>query len=214
MAARAVELREGNLPTKSKPTYQRIYNEYASWCETKDVDVGHEDSFLVYVDYLMTAKEQSGSTMAKNWSAVKRVLTAKGTDCTRWVVVGSYVARLNKEHVAVQAAIWSQCEIELFISTAADADYIMHKLAILLCFAGRLRPVDLHGLKRSDFKEVTDKDGIVELKVSCLIRKTSERIWFLCVGPTVAVYVKYMEITSLWEGDEFWYVLCDFSHLF
>lgn len=145
-------IRRGNLPTKSKKEYLRLFGLFEMWCDEQGVSVSEEDSLLVYVDFLTVVQGQSGGSMPKTLSAIKGVLTSRGVDCSRFQAVDRLVNRRIKEHEPTQAAIWSEVDIVRFISDAPDDDYILHKLAILLCFAGRMRPCDLHSLKRDDFE--------------------------------------------------------------
>lgn len=204
---KAEQIRRGSLPSKSKGEYLRLFGLYKEWCCLKGVSVDEQDSLLVYLDYLMESVGQSGGTMPKTLSALKAVLTSRGVDCSRFCAVDRMVARVMKEHTPNQAAIWSEEEVVRFISDAPDSNYIVHKLAVLLCFAGRMRPCDLHSLRRDDFTRVVNDEGESELKISCTIRKTNEKFWFFAVGPVVKIYEKYLEWTGAWDRPCFWYLL-------
>ncbi|KAJ8968809.1 hypothetical protein NQ317_001589 [Molorchus minor] len=136
------------LPTKSRSLYDIAYNRFKKWCADKNVQVYSENVSLAY--FSENAKNYKSSTLWAHYSMVK---TGDG-----------YQAKNRK--------ILTKSEIDRFLSSADDKDFLMIKVGlIILGIAGACRTDELVNLTVDDIEGcrllVEKQLGIPGCRIMC-----------------------------------------------
>ncbi|KAJ8968288.1 hypothetical protein NQ317_000830 [Molorchus minor] len=111
------------LPTKSRSLYDIAYNRFKKWCAEKNVQVYSENVLLVYF-----------SENAKNYKS-----------STLWATGDGYQAKKSK--------ILTKSEIDRFLSSADDKEFLMIKVGLILGIAGACRTDELVNLTVNDIED-------------------------------------------------------------
>ncbi|KAJ8964693.1 hypothetical protein NQ317_001267, partial [Molorchus minor] len=115
------------LPTKSRSLYDIAYNRFKKWCAEKNVQVYSENVLLAY--FSENAKNYKSSTL---WAQYSMVKTGDG----------------------YQAKILTKSEIDRFLSSANDKEFLMIKVGLILGIAGACRTDELVNLTVDDIEDV------------------------------------------------------------
>ncbi|KAJ8985577.1 hypothetical protein NQ317_011541 [Molorchus minor] len=122
------------LPTKSRSLYDKAYNRFKKWCAEKNVQVYSENVLLAY--FSENAKNYKSSTL---WAQYSMVKTGDG-----------YQAKKSK--------ILTKSEIDRFLSSADDKEFLMIKVGLILGIAGACRTDELVNLTVDDIEDPVGKN--------------------------------------------------------
>ncbi|KAJ8970062.1 hypothetical protein NQ317_014795 [Molorchus minor] len=118
------------LPTKSRSLYDIAYNRFKKWCAEKNVQVYSDNVLLAY--FSENVKNYKSSTL---WAQYSMVKTGDG-----------YQAKKSK--------ILTKSEIDRFLSSADDKEFLMIKVGLILGIAGACRTYELVNLTVDDTEAV------------------------------------------------------------
>ncbi|KAJ8976936.1 hypothetical protein NQ317_015405 [Molorchus minor] len=116
------------LPTKSRSLYDIAYNRFKKWCAEKNVQVYSENVLLTY--FSENAKNYKSSTLWAQYSMVKSCLIIyDNIDISKFPKL---IAFLKITGDGYQAKILTKSEIDRFLSSADDKEFLMIKVRLLL----------------------------------------------------------------------------------
>ncbi|KAJ8943298.1 hypothetical protein NQ317_007222 [Molorchus minor] len=126
------------LPTKSRSLYDIAYNRFKKWCAEKNVQVYSENVLLAY--FSENAKNYKSSTLWAQYSMVKSCLMIyDNIDINKFPKLIAFLKRT---------------EIDRFLSSADDKEFLMIKVGLILGIAGACRTDELVNLTVDDIEDV------------------------------------------------------------
>lgn len=149
------------LPEKSKHKYEKRYELFTSWCESKNVKSPTENVLLAY--FAENSKVMKSSTLWGVYSMLKSTIQIKHN-----INIGSYkklIAFLKKTSVGYEpkkSKILSKDEVETFLKTAPDDIYLMKKVVLIFGIAGACRCDELTKLQVNN---IEDKGSLLIVKI-------------------------------------------------
>lgn len=149
------------LPEKSRKKYEKQYDLFMSWCNTRKVSKYSENVLIAY--FAEKSKNMKSSTLWSIYSMLKAGLSAKNN-----IDIASYkklIAFLKKQAVGYKpkkSKTLSQEEILKFMSEAPDEKYLLKKVVLIMGIAGACRRDELVKMTVDD---IEDKDSVLIVKV-------------------------------------------------
>ncbi|KAJ8981766.1 hypothetical protein NQ317_002360, partial [Molorchus minor] len=188
------------LPTKSRSLYDIAYNRFKKWCAEKNVQVYSENVLL-------------SSTLWAQYSMVKSCfIIYDNIDKYKQIPQTDRIFEKNREK-----KILTKSEIDRFLSSADDKEFLMIKIGLILGIAGACRTDELVNLTVDDIEDVgstlivkipntktkiprifvvTDVGNMLELfrKYLSLLRSQLARIPWEKMPSVVAAYLKLPDV--------------------
>ncbi|KAJ8974496.1 hypothetical protein NQ317_019454, partial [Molorchus minor] len=156
------------LPTKSRSLYDIAYNRFKKWCAKKNVQVYSENVLLAY--FSENAKNYKSSTLWAHYSMVKSCLIIyDNIDISKFPKLVAFLKRTGDGYQAKKSKILTKSEIDRFLSSADDKEFLMIKVGLILGIAGACRTDELVNLTVDDIEDiprifvVTDVGNMLEL---------------------------------------------------
>lgn len=119
------------LPTKSRSLYDIAYNRFKKWCAEKNVQVYSENVLLAY--FSENAKNYKSSTLWAQYSMVKSCLIIyDNIDISKFPKLIAFLKRTGDGYQAKKSKILTKSEIDRFLSSADDKEFLMIKVRLLL----------------------------------------------------------------------------------
>lgn len=119
------------LPTKSRSLYDIAYNRFKKWCAEKNVQVYSENVLLAY--FSENAKNYKSSTLWAQYSMVKSCLIIyDNIDISKFPKLIAFLKRTGDGYQAKKSKILTKGEIDRFLSSADDKEFLMIKVRLLL----------------------------------------------------------------------------------
>lgn len=119
------------LPTKSRSLYDIAYNRFKKWCAEKNVQVYSENVLLAY--FSENAKNYKSSTLWAQYSMVKSCLIIyDNIDISKFPKLIAFLKRTGDGYQAKKSKILTKGEIDSFLSSADDKEFLMIKVRLLL----------------------------------------------------------------------------------
>ncbi|KAJ8975091.1 hypothetical protein NQ317_006505, partial [Molorchus minor] len=140
------------LPTKSRSLYDIAYNRFKKWCAEKNVQVYSENVLLAY--FSENAKNYKSSTLWAQYSMVKSCLIIyDNIDISKFPKLIAFLKRTGDGYQAKKSKILTKSEIDRFLSSADDKDFLMIKVGLILGIAGACRTDELVNLTVDDIED-------------------------------------------------------------
>ncbi|KAJ8970773.1 hypothetical protein NQ317_008417 [Molorchus minor] len=118
------------LPTKSRSLYDIAYNRFKKWCAEKNVQVYSENVLLAY--FSENAKNYKSSTLWAQYSMVKSCLIIyDNIDISKFAKLIAFLKRTGDGYQAKKSKILTKSEIDHFLSSANDKEFLMIKLHVM-----------------------------------------------------------------------------------
>ncbi|KAJ8976932.1 hypothetical protein NQ317_005105 [Molorchus minor] len=141
------------LPTKSRSLYDIAYNRFKKWCAEKNVQVYSENVLLAY--FSENAKNYKSSTLWAQYSMVKSCLIIyDNIDISKFPKLIAFLKRTGDGYQAKKSKILTKSEIDRFLSSADDKEFLMIKVGLILGIAGACRTDELVNLTVDDIEDV------------------------------------------------------------
>ncbi|KAJ8971088.1 hypothetical protein NQ317_006501 [Molorchus minor] len=119
------------LPTKSRSLYDIAYNRFKKWCPEKNVQVYSENVLLAC--FSENAKNYNSSTLWAQYSMVKSCLIiCDNIDIGKFPKLIAFLKRTGDGYQAKKSKILPKSEIDRFLSSADDKEFLMIKVRLLL----------------------------------------------------------------------------------
>ncbi|KAJ8966152.1 hypothetical protein NQ317_017551 [Molorchus minor] len=141
------------LPTKSRSLYDIAYNRFKKWCAEKNVQVYSENVLLAY--FSENAKNYKSSTLWAQYSMVKSCLIIyDNIDISKFPKLIAFLKRTGDGYQAKKSKILTKSEIDRFLSSADDKEFLMIKVGLILGIAEACRTDELVNLTVDDIEDV------------------------------------------------------------
>lgn len=118
------------LPAKSKRIYDKVYDEFVSWCKLKNVIDGNytENVFLAF--FLEKSKCRKPSSLWSYYSMLKATVNLHNNiNIARYSRLITFLKRKSDGYKPKKSKILTREEIELFLVDAPDNLYLMIKVS-------------------------------------------------------------------------------------
>ncbi|KAJ8970642.1 hypothetical protein NQ317_013085 [Molorchus minor] len=172
------------LPTKSRSLYDIAYNRFKKWCAEKNVQVYSENVLLAY--FSENAKNYKSSTLWAQYSMVKSCLIIyDNIDISKFPKLIAFLKRTGDGYQAKKSKILTKSEIDRFLSSADDKEFLMIKVGLILGIAGACRTDELVNL--------TAVDDIEDVG-SSLITKIPRIFVVTDMGNMLELFRKYLSL--------------------
>ncbi|KAJ8968474.1 hypothetical protein NQ317_009229 [Molorchus minor] len=173
------------LPTKSRSLYDIAYNRLKKWCAEKNVQVYSENVLLAY--FSENAKNYKSSTLWAQYSMVKSCLIIyDNIDISKFPKLIAFFKRTGDGY---QAKILTKSEIDRFLSSADDKEFLMIKVRLLLLLA--CRTDELVNLTVDDIENVGSS---LIVKIPNTKRKIPRIFVVTDVGNMLELFRKYLSL--------------------
>ncbi|KAJ8968472.1 hypothetical protein NQ317_009227, partial [Molorchus minor] len=161
------------LPTKSRSLYDIAYNRFKKWCAEKNFQVYSENVLLAY--FSENAKNYKSSTLWAQYSMVKSCLIIyDNIDISKFPKLIAFLKRTGDGYQAKKSKILTKSEIDRFLSSADDKEFLMIKVGLILGIAGACRTDELVNLTVDDIEDVGSS---LILKFQTLRQRFHESLW-------------------------------------
>ncbi|KAJ8974823.1 hypothetical protein NQ317_001012 [Molorchus minor] len=139
------------LPTRS--LYDIAYNRFKKWCAEKNVQVYSENVLLAY--FSENAKNYKSSTLWAQYSMVKSCLIIyDNIDISKFPKLIAFLKKHGDGYQAKKSKILTKSEIDRFLSSTDDKEFLMIKVELILGIAGACRTDELVNLTVDDIEDV------------------------------------------------------------
>ncbi|KAJ8959006.1 hypothetical protein NQ317_013094 [Molorchus minor] len=129
------------------------YNRFKKWCAEKNVQVYSENVLLAY--FSENAKNYKPSTLWAQYSMVKSCLIIyDNIDISKFPKLIAFLKRTGDGYQAKKSKILTKSEIDRFLSSADDKEFLMIKVRLILGIAGACRTDELVNLTVDDIEDV------------------------------------------------------------
>ncbi|KAJ8974673.1 hypothetical protein NQ317_018511, partial [Molorchus minor] len=182
------------LPTKSRSLYDIAYNRFKKWCAEKNVQVYSENVLLAY--FSENAKNYKSSTLWAQYSMVKSCLIIyDNIDISKFPKLIALLKRTGDGYQAKKSKILTKSEIDRFLSSADDKEFLMIKVGLILGIAGACRTDELVNLIVDDIEDV-GSSLIVKIPNTKTIRGGGRARIFVVtdVGNMLELFRKYLSL--------------------
>ncbi|KAJ8665038.1 hypothetical protein QAD02_006700 [Eretmocerus hayati] len=197
--ARAIQLE--TLPPVSKAKYLKRYNDFKSWCESRNTDLLSEESLLVYLRTLRVVDGNAASTLRSVHSMIKAcVKVYHNFDIGVFPNVNSYLSNLSRRHIPKKAFILTTQHMNQFVVEAPDIEYFLIKVILIIGVIGCCRKSEL---KNMLMRYVTLTENAVYINVPAETTKNFQKNSFSIVGPFYLVVRRYLEARRYINNDRF-----------
>ena len=149
------------LPEKSRSRYEKQFQHFESWCDSKKVKSLKEEVFLAYFSDM--SKLWKPNTLWSRYSMLKSVLKVKkDLDISKYYKITAYIKRQNVGFRPKKSRIFTQEEIRKFLTEAPDEVYLLIKVVAIFGLAGACRREELTKLTLDD---IDDKGNMIIITI-------------------------------------------------
>lgn len=124
----AANVVSGLLPAKSKEKYEKMYQRFVTWCETKNIKSPFQEKvLLVYFETL--AATYSSSSLWSFYSMLRATISTKNNvDISKYTQLQAFLKRKSEGYVPKKSRTFSREEIERFLKEADDKTFLLTKV--------------------------------------------------------------------------------------
>ncbi|KAJ8964161.1 hypothetical protein NQ317_013685, partial [Molorchus minor] len=181
------------LPTKSRSLYDIALQ---SWCAEKNVQLYSENVLLAY--FSENAKNYKSSTLWAQYSMVKSCsIIYDNIDISKFPKLIAFLKRTGDGYQAKKSKILTKSEIDRFLSSADDKEFLMIKgkitfvVGLILGIAGACRTDELVNLTVDDIEDVGSS---LIVKFQTLRQRFHESFVVTDVGNMLELFRKYLSL--------------------
>lgn len=191
------------IPSASRRQYEKAYNDFRSWCKSKNVADGYisENVLVSYLEHL--SGRYSPSTLWSIFSMLKATLLRyDGKDVRSYERVQLLLKRKSAHYKTKKSEVFSKENITEFLRRADDDVFLDIKVAVLLGIFGACRKGELTSMKTKDITDYGD-----HLFVRIPVTKTGVERSFIVVGhvdpalDALAYFRKYVALRPTFTED-------------
>jgi hypothetical protein len=130
--AAAQEAVSNLIPQKSRVAYETTYSRFEEWRSKRKVNCINEKVMLAY--FLEKSKIVKPSTLWSVYSMLRTMISInKNLDLSKHTNLIAFLKRQNEGYRAKKSKSFSKENIEKFLTTANDEDYLMQKVRVFFC---------------------------------------------------------------------------------
>jgi tRNA 2-selenouridine synthase SelU len=131
--AAAQEAVSNLIPQKSRVAYETTYSRLEEWRSKQKVNCINEKVMLAY--FLEKSKIVKPSTLWSVYSMLRTLISInKNLDLSKYTNLIAFFKRQSEGYRAKKSESFSKENIEKFLTTANDEDYLMHKVKVFLSY--------------------------------------------------------------------------------
>lgn len=143
------------VPEKSKKQYEKCYNDFKDWCNSKGAKTLSENVLLAYL------KEKSetlkSSSLWSVYSMLKCMLNVKeGIDVRRYLKLVPFLKKKSVGYRAKKSKVLTHNQIKMFLEEASDESNLMWKVVLIMGISGAMRRDELTKMTIEDIKDCND----------------------------------------------------------
>nr|XP_015833604.1 PREDICTED: uncharacterized protein LOC107397543 [Tribolium castaneum] len=126
------------VPAKSKQLYEKEYSNFCEWRKRKDAKGVDERIILAYISE--RSKNAKSSSLWAYYSQLKKMLSVKeNIDMSRFHQVSAFLKQHSVGHRPKKSKAFSFEEMEKFLDTASDDEYLLQKVVLIVGVFGGCR---------------------------------------------------------------------------
>lgn len=166
------------LPQKSKSVYEKIYDQYESWCNQKNIkNITHEKVLIVY--FKEQSKFKKSSTLWSYYSMIRSMLSIRrNVDISKYIQLIAFLKRNSDAYKPKKSRILSKENITKFLLEAEDEKFLLTKIVMVIGISGACRREELKNLRTED---VHDEGSVFRIVIPNTKTKVS-REFFITPG--------------------------------
>lgn len=189
-AAKSVAL--NLLPEKSRSKYEKQYELFSKWCQSKGTKKISENILLVY--FAEKAKVMKSSTLWSIYSMLRSTISAKNDiNIKEYKKLLAFLKRQSVGQKPIKSKTLNFDEIKMFLIDASDKTFLLKKVILILGIAGACRRDELVKMVVDD---IEDKESILIVKIPD--SKTYNSRTFTVTNTTtldyLSIYRKYISL--------------------
>lgn len=176
------------LPDISKDVYIKEYNKFKTWLEENDYKLS-EDNVLRYL--VLLSKNYCPTTLISTFSMIKACFLVKEKiNLSEYKFVTGFLNKNSENYIPKTAKVLEEEDMEKFIRTAPDEEYLLHKVILIMGIQGCIRRKEIYNIKITDLE---DDVFIVKIPVT----KTKKPKQFLVTDSFYTILKKYINLRPL-----------------
>lgn len=122
---------DGLLPTKSRPKYEKAYQDFCKWCEENNVTNITENVVLAYFKIMSETKK--ASTMWSSYSMLRTCLSLqKDIDISKHLKLLAFLKRISEDYTPKKSKILEFDDVIKFINDGSDNTYLAMKVMVII----------------------------------------------------------------------------------
>lgn len=122
-----INAKDKSIPPKSRQRYEQIYSRFSKWREEYNVHRISQNVLLAYFNQLSATMKPN--TLWSIWSVLKKMLNAReNIDIVQFPEVKAFVKSNNKGYQPKKATVFSDNDLDRFLSDAPNDGYLLHKV--------------------------------------------------------------------------------------
>jgi hypothetical protein len=130
--AAAQEAVSNLISQKSRVAYETTYSRFEEWRSKQKVNCINEKVMLAY--FLEKSKIVKPSTLWSVYSMLRTMISInKNLDLSKYTNLIAFLKRQSEGYRAKKSKSFSKQNIEKFLTTANDEDYLMEKVRVFFC---------------------------------------------------------------------------------
>lgn len=117
------------LPEKSRSNYEKQFQRFLDWCNTKNAQNISENVLLAYFDE--ESKKYKSSTLWSTYSKLRSCLAIyRNVDISKYVKLQAFLKRMSAGYVPKKSKILEDSDINKFINEADNKLYLAIKVGV------------------------------------------------------------------------------------
>lgn len=158
-AAKSVTL--NLLPEKSRSKYEKQYEVFSKWCESKETNKISENILLAY--FAEKAKVMKSSTLWSMYSMLRATISAKyDINISEYKKLLAFLKRQAVGQKPIKSKTLNFDEVKTFLEEAPDKIYLLKKVILIVGIAGACRRDELVKMVVDD---IEDKESILIVNI-------------------------------------------------
>jgi integrase len=161
IGAAAQSVTRNLLPEKSKELYEKRYDLFMDWCKKNGTVRISESVLLVYLS--QQSQVCSPNYLWSMYSMLKATILVKhNIDISNYTKVIAFLKKKNVGYQPKKAKPFTNEEINKFLISAPDDEFLQHKVSLILGICGACRTNELVNLTIND---IEDRDSVLVVNI-------------------------------------------------
>lgn len=154
--AAANTIRLNLLPDKSKIHYEKEYRQFCEWRNKVHVQGAEETVLLAY--FAKLSEEYSASSLWPKYSMLRATLELKErVEIDKYGALIRFIKKKNVGYKAKKSKVFTREQVNEFVRSAPDEEFLMMKVAFLIGIGGACRTNELAKMTTEDVDVLEDK---------------------------------------------------------
>ncbi|KAL1514369.1 hypothetical protein ABEB36_003637 [Hypothenemus hampei] len=185
------------LPSKSKSKYEKEYDKFSTWCESKNVTRITENIVLAYFEIM--GQRKKASTLWSSYSMLRTCLSInKNVDISKYLKLQAYLKRKSENYEPKKSYVLECEHITPFISDADDITFLAMKVILIIGYCGALRRDELTKMALNDVDLKPDMVIVTVPKTKTNI----SRVFMITEETWITLIRKYIELRPSYTSHQ------------